>query len=138
MVGTLFVLLACAAVQLPWFTCHSDCRDACLPVWDLGAHHCHDEDAADHGTHHCLAHCAGNTAVDAAEVDAAEDDHGPGDHELQTQISRRPVPPATVSQNTVLLAVALPALALWIFSKYTITRSVHEQNLQELGYSSGG
>lgn len=38
----------------------------------------------------------------------------------------------------VILGIALPALALWIFSKYTITKSVHEQNLQELGYSSGG
>jgi len=34
-----------------------------------------------------------------------------------------------------ILGVALPSIALWIFSKYTITREVHEQNLAELGYS---
>ena len=32
------------------------------------------------------------------------------------------------------LGVALPALSLWIFSKYQITREVHEENLSELGY----
>jgi len=35
----------------------------------------------------------------------------------------------------VLLGILLPAIALWIFSKYTITRAVHERNLAELGYS---
>jgi Na+/melibiose symporter-like transporter len=35
----------------------------------------------------------------------------------------------------VLLGIVLPALALWIFSKYSITRVIHEQNLAELGYS---
>lgn len=34
----------------------------------------------------------------------------------------------------VILGMALPALSLWIFSKYTITKSVHEQNLEQLGY----
>ncbi len=36
-----------------------------------------------------------------------------------------------------LLAVMLPTLALWIFSHYDITQSVHEQNLLDLGYEEG-
>ncbi len=35
------------------------------------------------------------------------------------------------------LAVVLPSLALWIFSKYEITQSAHEANLRELGYEEG-
>ena len=34
----------------------------------------------------------------------------------------------------IALGIALPALSLWIFSKYQITREVHEANLSELGY----
>jgi len=34
----------------------------------------------------------------------------------------------------VLLGILLPAIALFIFSKYAITRQIHEQNLVELGY----
>ena len=37
----------------------------------------------------------------------------------------------------VLLGIGLPSLSLWIFSKYTITQAVHEQNLAQLGYTSG-
>ncbi|XOV85978.1 MAG: MFS transporter [Pseudomonadota bacterium] len=39
--------------------------------------------------------------------------------------------------TVALLSVFLPALALWIFSKYDITQSVHEANLLELGYEEG-
>ena len=35
----------------------------------------------------------------------------------------------------VVLAVALPSLSLWIFSRYQITQRVHEGNLAELGYT---
>ena len=35
----------------------------------------------------------------------------------------------------LVLGVALPSLALWIFSHYEITRDLHEQNLDELGYT---
>jgi len=112
-VGSLLILFACAAVQLPWFTCHSDCQHACLPVWDLGAHHCHDENAEDHHAHHCLAHCGVQCGQDAGDhADGQEghgDDHAPGDHQLQFQISRRPVPSSTLSPDTALLAVALVA-----------------------------
>ena len=34
----------------------------------------------------------------------------------------------------VLLGILLPSIALIIFSKYAITRQIHEQNLVELGY----
>ena len=34
----------------------------------------------------------------------------------------------------IALGIALPALSLWIFSKYQITQEVHESNLSELGY----
>ncbi|MEE2674776.1 MAG: MFS transporter [Myxococcota bacterium] len=34
----------------------------------------------------------------------------------------------------VVLGIALPALSLWIFSKYQITQEVHEENLSQLGY----
>ena len=34
----------------------------------------------------------------------------------------------------IVLGIALPALSLWIFSKYQITQEVHESNLSELGY----
>jgi len=105
-VGIIFVLAASVAIQLPWFSCHSECQHAFLPVWDLGVHHCHDEHAHahahahdDHG-HHCLAHCG----EDAAEPDGASEgepghDHGPGDHELQLQLSRRPTPPQTLTPD---------------------------------------
>lgn len=33
-----------------------------------------------------------------------------------------------------LLAIVLPGIALWIFSKYAITRDIHERNLIDLGY----
>ena len=32
------------------------------------------------------------------------------------------------------LSIILPSIALAIFSRYEITRSVHEQNLLDLGY----
>ena len=38
----------------------------------------------------------------------------------------------------VVLAIAMPSLSLWIFSRYQITRQVHEGNLAELGYTPGG
>ena len=34
----------------------------------------------------------------------------------------------------IVLGIALPALSLWIFSKYQITQEGHESNLSELGY----
>lgn len=34
----------------------------------------------------------------------------------------------------VVLGVLLPAAALWIFARYEITRDLHEENLQQLGY----
>ena len=34
----------------------------------------------------------------------------------------------------VVLGIGLPALSLWIFSKYQITQRLHERNLSELGY----
>ena len=34
----------------------------------------------------------------------------------------------------VVLGIALPALSLWIFSKYQITQQLHERNLSALGY----
>lgn len=36
----------------------------------------------------------------------------------------------------VLLGILLPSIALFIFSKYAITRQIHEQNLAELGYDA--
>jgi hypothetical protein len=45
------------------------------------------------------------------------------------------ISPAVKGNLYVLLGILLPAIALWIFSKYTITRAVHERNLAELGYS---
>ena len=35
------------------------------------------------------------------------------------------------------LSIILPSIALAIFSRYEITRSVHEQNLLDLGYEEG-
>lgn len=34
----------------------------------------------------------------------------------------------------VVLAVVLPATSLWLFSRYQITRNVHDSNLENLGY----
>ena len=108
-VGIIFVLAASVAIQLPWFSCHSDCQHAFLPVWDLGVHHCHDETAPDHG-HHCLAHCCERGGAPKGE-DQDEDDHGPGDHDLQFQLSRRPTPSqtATPALTPASLAVVSPA-----------------------------
>lgn len=35
---------------------------------------------------------------------------------------------------TVVLSVVLPTIALFIFSKYSITQAIHEENLADLGY----
>ena len=35
----------------------------------------------------------------------------------------------------VVLGIALPSLSLWIFSRYQITREVHDGNLSDLGYT---
>ncbi len=35
------------------------------------------------------------------------------------------------------LSVAMPCLSLYLFSRYEITRSKHETNLDELGYTEG-
>jgi hypothetical protein len=90
--GTVIVLLACAALQIPWFTCHSDCREDCRPIWDLAAHDCHEAEAHaptrvhDHG-HDCTCrhHAAPATPVD-------DEDHEPGDHALVKALS--PAPPS--------------------------------------------
>jgi GPH family glycoside/pentoside/hexuronide:cation symporter len=36
---------------------------------------------------------------------------------------------------TTVLGIVMPSLALWIFSRYEITRSVHDENLGTLGYT---
>lgn len=87
-VGIIFVLAASAAIQLPWFSCHSDCQHAFLPVWDLGLHHCHDEAA--HAPKANACPCCPDHG-DVPESEGGDDhDHGRGDHETQLTASRRP------------------------------------------------
>lgn len=94
-VGTLFVLAACAAIQLPWFSCHSDCQQAFLPMWDLGVHRCHDEAAHATGPRACACCPTEDAGADRPSEHGLrtmdpDHDHGPGDHELQPRSSRRP------------------------------------------------
>ena len=107
-VGTLLVLTACAAIQLPWFSCHSDCQHAVLPVWDLGLHHCHDEAAHEKQRDTCPC-CPTHGPEQGTEPESGEDDHdhGPGDHELQLQSSRRPAPNETPTPDPAPAAFAL-------------------------------
>ena len=110
-VGIIFVLTASAAMQLPWFSCHSDCQDEVLPVWDLGVHHCHDERATDHHDHHCLAHCGRHGTTAGPEGGDGPDpkrDPGPGDHDLQLQLCRRPAPEKALAADAAPVACAAP------------------------------
>lgn len=137
LVGAILVLTACAAIQLPWFSCHSDCQHALLPVWELGLHLCHDEASHTEVVDACPCCPAHGHNHDAAPEDSEDDhDHGPGDHELQLQSSRRPAPtpssapdmaPAafallTPNVNETPLPIALDTVAAGVFDTGPPTR----------------
>ena len=91
--GTITVLLACVAAQVPWFTCHSDCQASRRPLWDFAAHHCHVE--APEAVHHHHGCRCGHHHHAPAEEPVDEDGHGPADHAIVTAVSIQP--PASVS-----------------------------------------
>ena len=38
----------------------------------------------------------------------------------------------------VVLSIVMPVLSVWIFSRYQITRNIHDDNLESLGYVEKG
>ena len=83
--GAILVLVAVVAVQVPFFTCHADCQDECVPMWVFAAKHDHGSDGRCEDTH-CDAHHHGCWVCDHHHDDTPEPeeerDHDPGDHEL--------------------------------------------------------
>lgn len=148
-VGITLVLTALAAIQLPWFTCHSDCQDACLPVWELGAHHCHDEAAhrpsdRSRARHTCPCCPASSDAPSAASSpsrtsspaptgddadpspeDGDGHDHEPGTHELLVQSSRRPVSSTIDGQDLHATFVALATAPVAAAAPPAVAPPVH-------------
>lgn len=108
--GPVLVLLAVAAAQVPWFTCHSDCQNACGVLWVFEDHHCHDVDAG--RCRHAHGHAHGKLHAHADRGDPAEDaspdgpQHDPGDHALYYHPVAQGQPP--VSLDVPALAILAP------------------------------
>lgn len=81
-VGTLLVILAVGAVQVPLVACPTTCQADIVTAWDLALHDCHDDRAPEHH-HGCLGHdhaCGGHPEQ---PCDEGEDEDA-GDHDLVT------------------------------------------------------
>ncbi len=133
--GPLAVLLAVAAVNIPWLTCQSECQDGSRALWVFLDHHCHSDachsdachsDTCDADTpsverataphvhedgHDC--HCAHDTDAETqANGLGSPEDPGhpdePGDHEVRYH-------PVVRSGSPVLLAapVLMPQVQTW-------------------------
>lgn len=106
--GTSLILIAVIAVQVPFVTCHSDCRSELLPLWAFAGHHCHDAVPVVH--EHVKGCPCSHTHPD---VPPDGDDHEPGDHEIVfAAVATPPAPPSTAADLPASMPVALEETGL--------------------------
>lgn len=116
--GPLVVLLAVAAVNVPWLTCRSDCHDGSRALWVFFDHHCHaaheeheetvhEEAQAGCGDHGHHEHGSPEESADRG-TDSGTPDHPqePGDHEVCYH-------PVVRADAPALLATPSAALPTW-------------------------
>jgi hypothetical protein len=106
--GTSLVLIALVAVQVPFVTCHSDCRSDYLHLFAFDGHHCHDRVEVVHEhVHRCP--CEHTHPVPAEDGE----DHAPGDHEIvYAVVGTPPTAPALAWDQAGTLEVLLVDVAL--------------------------
>jgi hypothetical protein len=107
--GSLTVLLALLALQVPLFRCLSDCRTTLAPLWRLADHHCHDEAGGPAADHHCVGHRHGC----GAEREHGER-HAPGHHAVLLSVAPRVAAAAARHAGPpALLAIGPPVASAW-------------------------
>jgi hypothetical protein len=80
-------------MQVAWVTCHSDCQEGLVPLWQLSRHDCHDEASGDHHDHCAPGDHDHRTTQAHRGCHVGEGlchDHGRGDHEILASQSSIP------------------------------------------------